>query len=84
MLAGNLSTRSRELAARSRIEYQSDHGKQPDAEDGSRAEIDGYFTADFRTLRQEGAGQGDRAACRAIWEEAFFQLVPAGGIEGVM
>ena len=83
MLTSTITTRCRQLAIDSRTEYLAEHsGKTPDAEGGSRPEIQGYFTADWRTLRREGAQEGDKAACRGVWEESFFQLVPAGGNEG--
>ena len=83
MLSATIINRCRQLATNSRTEYMADHpGQTPDAEGGSGPEIQGFFTADWRTLRQEGAQEGDKAACRERWEESFFELVSAGGSEG--
>ena len=83
MLTSKITTRCRQLAIESRAEYLAEHpGRIPDAEGGSQPEIQGYFTADWRSLRREGAQEGDKAICRGVWEEAFFKLVPAGGSEG--
>jgi hypothetical protein len=84
MLSSRIITRCRELASESRTKYISDHGKDPSPESvgGSLPEIEGYFTADFRRLCQQGAQEVDRAECCEIWEQSFFQLVPAAGNEG--
>ncbi len=77
MLSADLVQKCRALALDALVEYKADHGGQAPRIGQTSAEIEGYFQADFRALRREGATGDDRAAARSEWEACFYALEPA-------
>jgi len=60
------------LAADSQTEYRADHGGIAPRQGQGMSELEGFFQADWRQLRREGATILDQPVIRKTWEAVFF------------